>query len=141
MTLGAPDGQGVAELLRGPLLAGRARVHPRRWQITLGLDQAGRAVTLPASQINVAVCGASGTGKSYMAGLICEQLIGLCYPWLSSTLNATTSGRVSYGGPRHRRRQPPSRRSRSGHGPPAPPLLHGGRRPVSTRRRRSAAYA
>ena len=79
VTLGAPDGQGVAELLRGPLLAGRARVHPRRWQITLGLDQSGRAVTLPASQINVAVCGGSGTGKSYLAGLICEQLIGLCY--------------------------------------------------------------
>ena len=79
VTLGAPDGQGVAELLRGQLLAGRARVHPRRWQITLGLDQDGRGVTLPASQINVAVCGGSGTGKSYMAGLICEQLIGLCY--------------------------------------------------------------
>ena len=39
----------------------------------------GQAVTLPASQINVAVCGGTGTGKSYLAGLICEQLIGLCY--------------------------------------------------------------
>ncbi len=79
VTLGSPDGQGVAELLRGQLLAGRARVHPRRWHIALGVDQAGQAVTLPASQINVAVCGGTGTGKSYLAGLICEQLIGLCY--------------------------------------------------------------
>jgi hydroxymethylpyrimidine pyrophosphatase-like HAD family hydrolase len=82
VTLGSPDGQGVAELLRGPLLTGRARVHPRRWHISLGVDQAGQAVTLPASQINVAVCGGTGTGKSYVAGLICEQLIALCYSLL-----------------------------------------------------------
>jgi hypothetical protein len=42
-----PDGQGVAELLRGPLLAGHAHVHPRRWQLTLGLDDRGERVTLP----------------------------------------------------------------------------------------------
>jgi hydroxymethylpyrimidine pyrophosphatase-like HAD family hydrolase/CheY-like chemotaxis protein len=79
VTLTLPDGQGVAELLRGPLLAGHAHVHPRRWQITLGLDDRGERVTLPASQLNVAVCGGSGDGKSYLAGLICEQLVRLGY--------------------------------------------------------------
>ena len=77
--LDRPDGQGVADLLRGPVLAGRAHVHPRRWQITLGTDELGRAVTLPASQLNVAVCGGTGDGKSYLAGLICEQLVELDY--------------------------------------------------------------
>ncbi|MGO9753993.1 MAG: HAD hydrolase family protein [Solirubrobacteraceae bacterium] len=79
VTLALPDGQGVADLLRGPLLAGQAHVHPRRWQLTLGLDDRGEQVTLPASQLNVAVCGGSGDGKSYVAGLICEQLVRLGY--------------------------------------------------------------
>ena len=79
VTLALPDGQGVADLLRGPLLAGHAHVHPRRWQLTLGLDDHGEQVTLPASQLNVAVCGGSGDGKSYLAGLICEQLVRLGY--------------------------------------------------------------
>jgi len=79
IVLTLPDGQGLAELLRGPLLAGRAHAHPRRWQITLGLDDRGEAVTLPASQLDVAVCGGTGQGKSYLAGLICEQLVRLGY--------------------------------------------------------------
>lgn len=73
------DGAGVAGLLRGGLLAGREHVYPRRWQITLGLDDDGEPVLLPASQINVAVAGGTGEGKSFLAGLIAEQLIGLGY--------------------------------------------------------------
>ena len=79
VTLALPDGQGVADLLRGPLLAGRTHLHPRRWQITLGIDDRGEAVTLPASQLNVAVCGGTGVGKSYLTGLMCEQLVRLGY--------------------------------------------------------------
>jgi hypothetical protein len=79
LTLALPDGQGVADLLRGPLLTGRAHIHPRRWQITLGIDESGETVTLPASQLNLAVCGGTGEGKSYLAGLICEQLVRLGY--------------------------------------------------------------
>jgi hydroxymethylpyrimidine pyrophosphatase-like HAD family hydrolase len=74
-----PDGPGVAELLKGPVLRGRAHVHPRRWQLTLGTAEDGKPVTLPASQLNVAVCGATGAGKSYMTGLMCEQLVALGY--------------------------------------------------------------
>ena len=40
---------------------------------------AARAETLPGSQLNIAVCGGTGKGKSYLAGLICEQLIRLGY--------------------------------------------------------------
>jgi hydroxymethylpyrimidine pyrophosphatase-like HAD family hydrolase len=79
VVLPLPDGQGVAELLRGPLLAGRGSVHPRRWQISLGTDDCGQPVTLPASQLNIAVCGGAGEGKSYLAGLILEQLVQLGY--------------------------------------------------------------
>ena len=79
VTLALPDGQGVAGLLRGPLIAGRTHLHPRRWQITLGIDDRGEPVTLPASQLNVAVCGGTGAGKSYLTGLMCEQLIRLGY--------------------------------------------------------------
>ncbi|HTX27177.1 MAG TPA: HAD hydrolase family protein [Streptosporangiaceae bacterium] len=79
IVLTLPDGQGVAELLRGPLLSGRDHVYPRRWQLTLGTDDQGQAVTLPASQVNVAVCGGSGQGKSYLAGLVLEQLVQLGY--------------------------------------------------------------
>ncbi len=79
VTLDLPDGQGVADLLRGPILAGRTHVHSRRWQITLGVDDRGEAVTIPASQLNIAVCGGTGTGKSYLTGLMCEQLIRYGY--------------------------------------------------------------
>jgi hypothetical protein len=79
IVLALADGAGVADLLRGPLLAGHAHLHPRRWQITLGTDGSGRAVTLPASQLNVAICGGTGDGKSFLAGLICEQLVRLGY--------------------------------------------------------------
>jgi hydroxymethylpyrimidine pyrophosphatase-like HAD family hydrolase len=79
VVLSSPDGQGVAELLRGPLLAGRDYVHPRRWQLVLGTDDLGENVLLPASQLNIAVYGGSGNGKSYLAGLILEQLVQLGY--------------------------------------------------------------
>jgi hypothetical protein len=36
-------------------------------------------VTLPASQLNIAICGGTGDGKSYLAGLILEQLMRLGY--------------------------------------------------------------
>jgi haloacid dehalogenase-like hydrolase/Helicase HerA, central domain len=79
LTLALADGQGVADLLRGPLLAGRVHLHLRRWEITLGTDASGERVGLPASQLDVAVWGGTGEGKSYLAGLICEQLVGLGY--------------------------------------------------------------
>ena len=79
MTLSLPDGQGVAELLRGPLLAGHGSLHSRRWQLALGTDDLSGRVLLPASQLNIAIYGGTGDGKSYLAGLILEQLVQLGY--------------------------------------------------------------
>ena len=79
LTLDRPDGAGVTDLLRGPLLDGRARLYSRRRQITLGVDEAGDAVTIPSSRINIAICGEAGAGKSFLAGLICEQLVDRGY--------------------------------------------------------------
>jgi hypothetical protein len=75
----AADGAGVEELLDGPLLRGHAAVVSPRWTVQLGHDPQGSVVSIPASQIDVLVCGKSGGGKSYIAGLIAEQLIELDY--------------------------------------------------------------
>ncbi len=74
VVLDRPDGAGVTELLRGPLVTGERRVPPRNWVLTLGRDDAGNEVQLPASRINLLVVGASCSGKSYLVGLLVEQL-------------------------------------------------------------------
>jgi hydroxymethylpyrimidine pyrophosphatase-like HAD family hydrolase len=79
IVLAEADGAGVASFLRGPVLAGRERVHPRRWRITLGTLADGTPASIPASQVNVLVTGVPQRGKSYLAGLISEQLIRLGY--------------------------------------------------------------
>lgn len=73
------DGRGVASFLRGPVIGGRERRHPRRWRVTLGTGPGGDPVSIPASQVNVLVTGTPQRGKSYVAGLIAEQLIRLGY--------------------------------------------------------------
>ncbi|MEO8696925.1 MAG: HAD hydrolase family protein [Acidimicrobiales bacterium] len=82
ITTHAPDVAGVIELLEGPFVRGAARARSTRWHVELGFDEHGVPVTIPASQIDVLVCGRSGGGKSYIAGLIAEQLIELDYSLL-----------------------------------------------------------
>ena len=79
LVLTGSDGAGVAALLSGPVLDGRQRVHSRRWQILLGRDAGDRAATVPASQTNLLITGESESGKSYLAGLVIEQLHALGY--------------------------------------------------------------
>lgn len=79
IVLDQPDGCGVASFLRGPVISGRERVHPRRWQVPLGITASGTPVLIPASQLNVLVTGTPQRGKSYVAGLIAERLIGMGY--------------------------------------------------------------
>ncbi len=104
VVLDEPDGRGVCELLDGGLVAGRQRLHPRRWQLELGEDDAGDRVRLPASQLNVLVTGASGAGKSFAAGLLAEQLITLGYtvlvfdPTGEHAGLAEVPGALAYGG-------------------------------------------
>ena len=80
IVLDAPNGAGVLELLRGPVLRGEGTPPPSsRWRIPLGTSSNGELVTLPASNANVLVIGASGVGKSYVAGLLAERLLELDY--------------------------------------------------------------
>lgn len=79
IVLDQPDGRGVATFLRGPVLRGEQRVHPRRRQLDLGTTNSGERVTVPASQINLLITGASRSGKSYLTGLVAEELIDLGY--------------------------------------------------------------
>lgn len=79
IVLDQPDGRGVAAFLRGPVLRGAQRVHPRRWRLDLGTTSGGESVTVPASQINLLITGASRSGKSYLTGVVAEELIDLGY--------------------------------------------------------------
>jgi HAD superfamily hydrolase (TIGR01484 family) len=73
------DGTGIPAFLDGPILSGAVRVHPRRWNVPLGAFDNGEPATVPGSQANVLVTGDSGSGKSYVAGLLAERLISLGY--------------------------------------------------------------
>jgi hydroxymethylpyrimidine pyrophosphatase-like HAD family hydrolase len=73
------DGLGVTTFLEGPIVHGKQVIHPDRWRIRLGVFDDGNPAALPSSQINMLVTGASQSGKSYLAGLITEQLIRLRY--------------------------------------------------------------
>lgn len=79
IVLAEADGRGVAAFLRGPVLSGHERLHPRRWRVTLGTRSGGGPASIPASQVNVLITGVPQRGKSYMAGLIAEQLVRLGY--------------------------------------------------------------
>lgn len=71
----AEDGQGVASLLDSNLFSGPSTARSSRWQLHLGVTEQGEQAVLPASQANILVVGATGTGKSYLAGLLAEQLV------------------------------------------------------------------
>ena len=79
LVLDEPDGAGVSGLLRGPVVGGSERLPPRSWQLTLGRDEIGNPVRMPASQVNLLLTGGSGAGKSYITGLLVEQLAELGY--------------------------------------------------------------
>jgi hydroxymethylpyrimidine pyrophosphatase-like HAD family hydrolase len=79
LVLDRADGPGIADFLEGPIVRGKRFIHPDRWRIRLGMFDDGEPATLPSSQINILVTGASQSGKSYLAGLITEQLIRLRY--------------------------------------------------------------
>lgn len=79
LVLDEPAGAGVASFLRGPFKDGLRGVEPKRWRARLGTDAAGAPVLVPGSRVNLGIFGGSGHGKSYLAGLVAEQLIGLGY--------------------------------------------------------------
>lgn len=69
------NGEGVLELLRGPLLRGHGRLCPQRRRIEIGCFDDGEEVRIPASQASVLVTGDTGAGKSFLAGLLAERWI------------------------------------------------------------------
>ncbi len=74
-----PGPEGVVELLEGPLLRSHQRLcPPRRW-ITIGSFENELPTTLPGSQARILVGGASGSGKSYLAGLLAERWLDAGY--------------------------------------------------------------
>ncbi len=77
-----PNGQGILELLSGDVVSGARVLHPPRWHVELGADDAGHPVRIPSYGLDVLIAGPSGSGKSYLAGLIAEQLIRLEYTLL-----------------------------------------------------------
>jgi hydroxymethylpyrimidine pyrophosphatase-like HAD family hydrolase len=71
----------VAEYVRGLAATGRLPVLPRaRRRLRLGHTEDGREFSLAVRGRNVLVAGDAKTGKSWVAGLLCEQLIlhGYC---------------------------------------------------------------
>ncbi len=79
LRLSSPDGSAVAELLAGPLLTGQQRLcPPRRW-VPIGSFDDGQPVLVPGSQASVLIAGDTGSGKSYLAGLLAERWIDAGY--------------------------------------------------------------
>ena len=73
------DGAGVAGLL-GRVARGSEPLRSSRRRLLLGTAvDGGRPVTIPASQSTVLVTGRSGSGKSYLTGLLAEQMISQGY--------------------------------------------------------------
>lgn len=79
LVLGEPDGSGVRSLLEGPLGDGDLPLRSHRWHVTLGNRDDGSWVRIPAAGIDLLVVGGSGSGKSFSAGLVAEQLVALGY--------------------------------------------------------------
>lgn len=70
-----PGGAGVALYIRRLLDRGGILPNPSRRAITLGKSSDGNLVTLPTSGVNFVVSGDPRSGKSWIAGLIAEQLL------------------------------------------------------------------
>jgi hydroxymethylpyrimidine pyrophosphatase-like HAD family hydrolase len=74
-TLVQPDGAGVARYIHQLLEDGCRRPTPQRHRLLLGADASGDPVELPASGAHVLVSGDPRSGKSWLTGLLAEQLL------------------------------------------------------------------
>jgi hydroxymethylpyrimidine pyrophosphatase-like HAD family hydrolase len=72
-------GSGVARYINEVLDAGGHLPTPARHHVTLGTSPEGGSVVLPSSGINVMVSGDPRAGKSWLSGLIAEQLLSQGY--------------------------------------------------------------
>jgi hydroxymethylpyrimidine pyrophosphatase-like HAD family hydrolase len=74
-SLSHPGPPGVAQHIQGVLQRGGHVATPPRQRIILGVDEAGRPLSLPGSGTNVVISGDPRSGKSWLAGLVAERLI------------------------------------------------------------------
>ena len=75
LVLDQADGDGIVDLLTGPYLSGAQRwCPPRRW-VNIGVFEDATPTNLPGSQGRILVTGPTGSGKSYLTGLMAEQWI------------------------------------------------------------------
>jgi hypothetical protein len=58
---------------------GCLRSTPKRHFVEVGIDSQGHSVRIPASGANVLLSGDAHSGKSYVAGVVAEQLLDLGY--------------------------------------------------------------
>ncbi len=79
LVLDAPNGAGVAAFLRSLMRQPGPGVLPMHRHVYLGVAEDGAPVRIPASQVNLLIRGASGSGKSYLAGLFAESILALDY--------------------------------------------------------------
>lgn len=75
LVLETADIDALASFLGSEVLRGMPTVQPRRRRVVLGTTDDGHTVTVPASRVHLFIDGASGVGKSYLAGLFAEGLI------------------------------------------------------------------
>jgi hydroxymethylpyrimidine pyrophosphatase-like HAD family hydrolase len=73
--LSHPGGAGLARYIHEVLENGGVVPTPPRHQIVLGTTVDGTAVVLPGSGVNVMITGDARSGKSWLAGLVAEQLL------------------------------------------------------------------
>jgi hydroxymethylpyrimidine pyrophosphatase-like HAD family hydrolase len=77
--LSQPGATGVAEFIHRVLQQDGILASPPRRNVALGAALDGETIRIPASGTNVMVCGDPRSGKSWVAGLIAEQLIETGY--------------------------------------------------------------
>ncbi len=79
VVLTRPGSAGLVEFLTGPVMDGVQPLRSRRRRLELGRYTDGRPVLIPSAQANILIQGASGAGKSHLAGLLIEHWIRLGY--------------------------------------------------------------
>jgi hydroxymethylpyrimidine pyrophosphatase-like HAD family hydrolase len=75
----AEDGEGVREVVTGPIFSGDISITPQRWQVELGVDQDLQPMHLMGASTNVLIIGGSNSGKSHVGGMCAERLMQLGY--------------------------------------------------------------
>jgi hypothetical protein len=82
LVLDAPNGSGVIALLSSPLIDGEQRMTSARRRIRIGTFLDGTPTLIPSTCSTVMIAGGSGRGKSYLAGVVAEQLLDAGYQML-----------------------------------------------------------